>query len=87
MQFNKADLRQIDNLIIALKKGSFTMDGMEILAMSDSMKWLSNLHRTAVQEVQEAESVPAPVEPPSAVHPTVTEGLEDKKAPAPKKRR
>lgn len=76
MNFSKVDLRQIDNLVKALKKGNFTLDGMEVLAMSDAMKWLNNLHLAVVEEIKKQEELDK-VEPQSLQN--KTEKVEFKK--------
>lgn len=52
MQFTKQDLTQCENLTKAIKKGNFTLDGMEILAMSDCIKWLGKLYNQMQQELE-----------------------------------
>ena len=51
MEFNKQDLIQVENLIKAYKKGSFNLDGMEVLAMSDCMRWLGGLQQILSTEL------------------------------------
>jgi hypothetical protein len=44
MQFTKQDLQQLENLMRALRGGTFTFQGLEVLAFADCMKWASKLH-------------------------------------------
>lgn len=43
MEFTKQDLTQCENLIRALKKGQFTLDGVEVLAMAQAIGWIGQL--------------------------------------------
>ena len=45
MQFSRYDVGQLENIMRALRSGSFTFTGMEALAFSDCMKWASKLHK------------------------------------------
>ena len=60
MKFNKYDLAQLENIMRALKSGSFTMQGMEILAFADCMKWASKLHELMGNQIK-AEEAPQTV--------------------------
>lgn len=51
MPFTSEDLAHCDNLIRALKKGKYELDGMEIIAMSDVFKWVSRLRTTIETEI------------------------------------
>lgn len=55
MKFNKQDATHADNLIRALKKGQFNLEGMEILAFAEMMRWVSNLHQIIIKSAQELE--------------------------------
>lgn len=55
MEFNKNDLNQMENLIKALKKGSFTLEGLEVLAMADCFKWLNRLLVISMEELKSKE--------------------------------
>lgn len=61
MEFTKQDLIQCSNLIKALKKGSFTLEGLEVIALSQAMSWLSKL-----ESVIAAASEPKPEAPMTA---------------------
>ena len=54
MKFDKRDLSQCNNLILALKKAKFELDGMEVLAFADMMKWVNYLHHNISQEAEAA---------------------------------
>jgi hypothetical protein len=43
MTFNKQDLLNCENLVKALRKSSFSLEGMEVLAMAECIKWLNKL--------------------------------------------
>lgn len=76
MEFTKQDLAQCDNLIKALKKGTFQLEGMEVLALAQAMSWLSKLQGVIAASV---EPKPAPMMVPKEVVSPVQE------APAPPK--
>ena len=56
MKFNKTDLAHSRNMLKVLGKGEWKLDGMEILAMSDMMKWFSQLQRTIEMEIVQEEA-------------------------------
>ena len=81
MEYTKQDLVQCDNLIKALRKGTFTLEGMEVLALAQAMQWLSKLQaviaislepkpqmapKEVTSPVQEASSPPKPQRAPRA---------------------
>ena len=70
MKFTKADLTQSGNLIKALRKGQFTLDGMEVLAFSDVMRWVSQLHKVIENQVIEDSKPPVVV---SETKPPITD--------------
>ena len=43
--FTKSDKEHCENLIRALKKGNFSLEGMEVLALADVFKWVSALSK------------------------------------------
>ena len=43
MKFNRNDLTQMKNLTKAISKGKWELDGLEILAFSDMMRWIGGL--------------------------------------------
>lgn len=69
MEFTKQDLIQCENLIRALKKGNFTLDGTEVLALSQALSWIGQLHAVMKAIVDappiKIEEVKSPVTPPS----------------------
>lgn len=56
MKFNKADLAHSRNMLKVLGKGEWKLDGMEILAMGEMMKWFSQLQRTIEMELAQEEA-------------------------------
>ena len=58
MQFDKRDLAHCENLIKAVKKAKFELDGMEVLALSDVFKWLSGLYSRIQKEATPQEVKP-----------------------------
>jgi len=69
MQFTKQDLVQCQNLIKALKKGAFTLEGMEVLALAQAMQWLGKLEGVIAVSVEP----PMPAMVPKEVQPPVQE--------------
>ena len=55
MDFTKVDLVHAENLIRALKKAKFDLDGMEVLAFAELFKWVNKLFYGIQKEVQEKE--------------------------------
>jgi hypothetical protein len=51
MKFEKGDLTHCQNLVRALTKAKFEVEGLEVLALADVYKWVSNLQRTIEQEL------------------------------------
>jgi len=78
MKFNKIDLNHSRNMLKVLGKGEWKLDGMEILAFAEMMKWFSSIQKTVELEVSQDEAdarrvetqkvlpilEPKPVEPP-----------------------
>lgn len=65
--FIKDDLNHSQNLIRALGKGKFELEGLEILALSDAMRWLSKLSQAIAKDLEDKKKPPvqvAPVESP-----------------------
>lgn len=56
MKFNKIDLGHSRNMLKALGKGEWKLDGMEILAHSDMMRWFSHLQKTIELELSQEEA-------------------------------
>lgn len=52
MEFTKQDLTQCENLIKALKKGSFTLEGMEVLALAQAMSWIGQLQAIMKAQIE-----------------------------------
>jgi hypothetical protein len=55
MKFSKNDLAPSRNMLKALGKGEWKLDGMEILAFAEMMKWFSIIQRTIESEVADLE--------------------------------
>lgn len=67
MEYNTQDLNHCDNLIKALKKGTFQLEGLEVIALAEAMRWLSKLNgimAAAVTEAAKPAVTVAPVVPP-----------------------
>lgn len=43
IEFTKADLNKVINVMAALKRGKYEVDGEEVLAFAQSFAWLSQL--------------------------------------------
>lgn len=55
-RFEKRDVAQCENLIKAIKKAKFELDGMEVLAFAEVMRWVNGLYNKIQAEVQLAEA-------------------------------
>ena len=55
MEFTKHDLANSTNLMKALGKGEFKLDGNEVLALAEVFKWVGRLHQTIQFEVEASE--------------------------------
>lgn len=42
MPFNSQDLTHVENLLRALKKAKYELEGLEVLAMAETMRWVSS---------------------------------------------
>jgi len=56
MEFKQSDAIQLDNIIKIVRRGNYTLEGLEVLAMADAMKWLSNLQTSMKTEMLQAEA-------------------------------
>lgn len=54
LRFSEYDLGQLENIMRALRNGSFTLTGLEALAFADCMKWASKLQESIKSELAEA---------------------------------
>lgn len=61
MEFTKQDINHAENLIKALKKGTYNFDGMEALAFAELLKWVNRLVIHVQSEVQKQEAKPVPM--------------------------
>jgi len=78
-KFEKRDVVQCENLIKAIKKAKFELDGMEVLAFADVMRWVNGLYNKIQAEVQLAEAPKAPVV--KELVPPIAEAPKPAKAP------
>ena len=62
MEVTKTDLLRCENLVRALKKGEFKLDGEEVMAMSQSIVWASQL----AEKIKAALEAPKPEANPKA---------------------
>jgi len=58
MKFTKQDLYQVENLIKALNKGSFTLEGVEVIAMAEVFKWVGKLSSSIKLEIEQETNKP-----------------------------
>lgn len=56
MKFTKNDLSHSRNMLKVLGKGKWELEGMEILAFADMMRWFANLQRTIEMELSAEEA-------------------------------
>ena len=56
MRFTKADLSHSKNLLKALGRGKWELEGMEILAFSDMMRWFNGLQNKIEMELIQEEA-------------------------------
>jgi len=54
LRFTEYDLGQLENIMRAMRNGSYTLTGMEALAFSDCMRWASRLQETIKAELTAA---------------------------------
>lgn len=59
--FDKRDLAHCDNLIRAIKKAKFELDGMEVLAFAEVMKWVNGLYGQIKADLEEQAAPKPPV--------------------------
>lgn len=52
MKFTSKDLGPSRNMLKALGKGEWRLEGMEVLAFADMMKWFAALQKTIEMEVE-----------------------------------
>lgn len=56
MKINKTDLAHSRNMLKVLGKGEWKLDGMEILAFAEMMKWFSSIQKAIELEVSQEEA-------------------------------
>ena len=86
MDFTRQDQLNCDNLIKALKKGQFTLDGLEAIAFADAYKWLATLQAVIAVSIEkqknqaaiEVKKVQEPITEPSPVATSAPKGSRKK---------
>ena len=56
MKFNKIDLAHSRNMLKVLGKGKWKLDGMEILAFAEMMRWFSGIQKNIEMELAQEEA-------------------------------
>lgn len=56
MKFSKNDLSHSRNMLKALGKGEWKLDGMEVLAFADMMRWFASVQKAIEMEVSTDEA-------------------------------
>lgn len=56
-KFNQQDLNQIKNILIALRKAKYEVQGEEILAFGQAVRWISGFHDEVEKELKAPPSV------------------------------
>ena len=56
MKFTKVDINHSKNMLKVLGRGKWEMEGMEILAFADMMRWFASLQNKMETEVLEEEA-------------------------------
>lgn len=57
MKFTKTDVGHSRNMLKVLGKGEWKLDGMEILAFAEMMKWFSGIQRQAEIEFAQDDAI------------------------------
>lgn len=65
--FTQEDLAHAENLVRAIKKGEFKLEGLEVLALSDAMRWLSRLTKVISLNLQDQQKPAIETSNPSPV--------------------
>lgn len=55
MKVNRNDLTQMENLMKALKRAKFELEGLEVLALADIFKWFSKFGQMMQIDIQQQE--------------------------------
>jgi len=61
LEVTKSDLIRCENLVKAIKRGEFKLEGEEVMALSQAITWAANLHER-IKEALEPKESPAPKE-------------------------
>ena len=67
MQFTKTDLARLEQLLKALRRGKYELEGEEVLAFAQCFAWASTLHeaiKDSLTPKPPVVSAPPPVEEP-----------------------
>lgn len=64
IEFNKVDLARLENVIKALKRGKYELEGDEILAFAQSFAWLSSLFDKMQADIAKPKVEPEPIKEP-----------------------
>lgn len=64
MEFTKQDKTQIETLIKLLGRARFELEGVEVLAASDSMRWLSRFLGKIDEQLNPKPTAPEPIKEP-----------------------
>lgn len=70
-KFTKQDKELLDNLIKVLSRASVKLEGVEVLAAADSMRWLSRLQKFIEQEAAKPDILINKIEEPKKVRKNV----------------
>lgn len=62
MQFSKQDQNHAENLVKILKRVRLEVEGLEVLALADTIKWVGQLATNIKTEVEAPEPEPKQVE-------------------------
>ena len=57
MEIGQQDLIYIENILKSLKKGTFNLEGVEVLALAECMIWLSRVQQSIRQDAQAQEQL------------------------------
>lgn len=75
MRFNESDKTAVQNLIKALKKGEYKVDGMEVLALAEVFKWVGKIARMIDEDLEPIKSAThLPGEPKVEIQPPPKKG-------------
>lgn len=73
-KWSQQDLAQIKNILVALNRAEYKLQGEEILAFGQAVRWISSLHDKVTQSLK-----PTPISPLNTIAKLTTKP-EDKKS-------